>query len=280
MTVRENILIENDTQVKNTVLPKEKTVKKEIKTPEVTRQPKENIIVPSPLPETVRNNNNIERITSTKENNNLVVKEDNNSLLKNNETLLNNNTDFNSIITNETYLPTETSKEKETSTVSRVPSGKINYDNGIKKSGIFLVEYNEYDGTISLVFKERDIDKEKFTLEKAILTLLEGATDSENNNNIISIIPKSVELLDIFREDNTVYLNFSSDFEYNAIGNEGMLVQLYQFVYTVTQFDDVDNVVFLIEGKYNEFIGAEGSIVNSPFQRLVRDDNVLIDVIK
>ena len=265
---------------KETILPKEKTVKKEIKTPEVTRQPKENIIVPSPLPETVRNNNNIERITSTKENNNLVVKEDNNSLLKNNETLLNNNTDFNSIITNETYLPTETSKEKETSTVSRVPSGKINYDNGIKKSGIFLVEYNEYDGTISLVFKERDIDKEKFTLEKAILTLLEGATDSENNNNIISIIPKSVELLDIFREDNTVYLNFSSDFEYNAIGNEGMLVQLYQFVYTVTQFDDVDNVVFLIEGKYNEFIGAEGSIVNSPFQRLVRDDNVLIDVIK
>ena len=77
-----------------------------------------------------------------------------------------------------------------------------------------------------------------------------------------------------------MYLNFSSEFEYNAIGNEGMLVQLYQFVYTATQFDDVLNVVFLIDGKYNEFIGAEGSIVNSPFQRLVRDDNVLIDVIK
>ena len=278
LVLKEDVLIENDTQVKD----KETTLTTETKTQAVVIPPKENIIVPSPLPEALNNNNNsnnIERITSPKENNNLAPKEDNDALLKNNETLLNNNnTDFNSIITNETYLPTET--QKETSSVTRVPSGGINYDNGIKKLGIFLVEYNEDDGTISLVFQERDIDKEEFTLEKAILTLLEGATDSENKNNIISIIPKNVELLDIFREDNTVYLNFSSNFEYNAIGNEGMLVQLYQFVYTATQFDDVLNVVFLVDGKYNEFIGAEGSIVNSPFQRLVRDDNVLIDVLK
>jgi len=265
----------------NVVTPKTRDIspKKEIET--VTRA-KENIIVPSPLPESVINNNN-NQVERPKENNNLEVRKRDDSLAQNNETIVdsNNNPDFRNVITNETYSPTEYPKEK--STVTRVPSSGVdnvvNYNNAIK-SGIFLVEYDENAGTITLVFKERDIDRDSFTLEKAILTLLEGATDIENNDNIISIIPKNVELLDIFREDNTVYLNFSSDFEYNAIGNEGMLVQLYQFVYTATQFDGIDNVVFLIEGKYNEFIGAEGSIVNSPFQRLVRDDNVLIDTLK
>ena len=133
--------------------------------------------------------------------------------------------------------------------------------------GIFLAEYNDELGTITLIFKERNL-RSNYTLEDILLSLLDGASDKENENNIISVIPRTAKLLDVFRENNTLYLNFSSDFEYNPLGDEGMLVQLYQIVYTVTQFENIDEVIFLVDGNYNEFIGAEGSIANIPFRRL------------
>ena len=74
-------------------------------------------------------------------------------------------------------------------------------------------------------------------------------------------------MLDIFIEDSTVYLDFNEDFQYNPLGNEGSILQIYQFVYTATQFEGINNVVFLINGEFRETIGAEGSIENIPFSR-------------
>lgn len=132
--------------------------------------------------------------------------------------------------------------------------------------GIYLVEYSESTGSITLIFRERKFNN-KSSIEEAIKKLLEGATDYENNRNIISCIPKDTKLLDIFIENNTVYLNFNDNFEFNPLGNDGTMVQIYQFVYTATQFEGIDNVIFLINGRLNETIGAEGAIENMPFRR-------------
>ena len=132
--------------------------------------------------------------------------------------------------------------------------------------GIYLVEYSESTGAITLIFRERKFNN-KSSVEEAIKELLIGATDEENNRNIISCIPKDTQLLDIFIENNTVYLNFNENFEFNPLGNEGTMVQIYQFVYTATQFEGIDNVIFLINGQLNETIGAEGAIENMPFSR-------------
>lgn len=132
--------------------------------------------------------------------------------------------------------------------------------------GIYLVEYSESTGSITLIFRERKFNN-KSSIEEAIKKLLEGATDYENNRNIISCIPKNTKLLDIFIENNTVYLNFNDNFEFNPLGNDGTMVQIYQFVYTATQFEGIDNVIFLINGRLNETIGAEGAIENMPFRR-------------
>ena len=134
------------------------------------------------------------------------------------------------------------------------------------EEGIYLVEYNENTGSITLIFRERKFNNSS-SIEEAIRKLLNGATDDENRRNIISCIPKGTELLDIFVEGNTVYLNFNEDFEFNPLGNDGTMVQIYQFVYTATQFKDIDNVIFLINGQLNETIGAEGAIENMPFGR-------------
>ena len=150
-------------------------------------------------------------------------------------------------------------------------NNKINRDfNNIKTKskdeGIYLVEYNESSGAITLIFRNRNF-KNEASIENAIKTLLNGATDDENNKNIISCIPKNTQLLDIFVEDDTVYLNFNEDFEFNPLGNEGTMIQIYQLVYTATQFEGIDKVIFLIDGNLNETIGAEGSIENTAFTR-------------
>lgn len=150
-------------------------------------------------------------------------------------------------------------------------NNKINRDfNNIKtksrEEGIYLVEYNENTGTITLIFRNRNFN-DNVSIESAIKTLLNGATDDENNKNIISCVPKNTKLLDIFVEDDIVYLNFNEDFEFNPLGNEGTMIQIYQFVYTATQFEGIDKVIFLINGNLNETIGAEGSIENTAFTR-------------
>lgn len=135
-----------------------------------------------------------------------------------------------------------------------------------KDEGIYLVEYNENTGAITLIFRNRNFN-DNVSIENAIKTLLDGATDYENNKNIISCIPKNTKLLDIFVEEDIVYLNFNEDFEFNPLGNEGTMIQIYQFVYTATQFEGIDKVIFLINGNLNETIGAEGSIENTAFTR-------------
>lgn len=137
-----------------------------------------------------------------------------------------------------------------------------------KDEGIYLVEYNEDTGAITLIFRNRNFNNNA-SIENAIKTLLNGATDDENNKNIISCIPKNTQLLDIFVEDDTVYLNFNEDFEFNPLGNEGTMIQIYQFVYTATQFEGIDKVIFLIDGNLNETLGAEGSIENTAFTRFL-----------
>ena len=226
------------------------------------------------------NNNNI--INDSKVNNN-INKENNNSIINKPSEEKNNikENKENNIIKDSTIKNNDTEYKKEI--IKKAQSDINNYN--IKKAnnnitrdlkerklkensneGIYIVEYSESTGSITLIFRERKFNN-KSSVEEAIKELLVGATDEENNRNIISCIPKDTELLDIFIENNTVYLNFNENFEFNPLGNEGTMVQIYQFVYTATQFEGIDNVIFLINGQLNETIGAEGAIENMPFSR-------------
>ena len=160
-------------------------------------------------------------------------------------------------------------KRRKANNISGINTINRDFNNIKTKSedeGIYLVEYNENSGAITLIFRNRNF-KNEASIENAIKTLLNGATDDENNKNIISCIPKNTQLLDIFVEDDTVYLNFNEDFEFNPLGNEGTMIQIYQLVYTATQFEGIDKVIFLLDGNLNETIGAEGSIENTAFTR-------------
>ena len=203
------------------------------------------------------NNNNIDNNVNNNLNNSNIIKDNTSSEKSYKEELMKKaQTDINNY-----------RRKKENNTITRASTQRE-----LKSSndeGIYLVEYSENTGSITLIFRERKFN-DKSSVEEAIKELLIGATDEENSRNIISCIPKDTELLDIFVEGDTVYLNFNESFEFNPLGNEGTMVQIYQFVYTATQFEGIDNVIFLINGQLNETIGAEGAIENMPFRRFER----------
>ena len=214
------------------------------------------------------NNNVIKREDNTKKEENIkkenVIKDENiikESIKKENNTVNNIKEDIMKKAQNDIN---NYNIRKANNTVERA-----SFERALKDSndeGIYLVEYSESTGAITLIFRSRKFNNNS-SIKEAIDELLIGATDEENNRNIISCIPKGTELLDIFVEGNTVYLNFNENFEFNPLGSEGTMVQIYQFVYTATQFEGIDNVIFLINGELHETIGSEGAIENMPFKR-------------
>lgn len=222
------------------------------------------------------NNNSIIKDNNQKENNN-IEKPNNNNIIKDGNILHNDNKKNNNVernINNNEYKKEIIKKAQNDINNYNIKKANNNITRDLTErklkqnsnEGIYLVEYSESAGSITLIFRERKFNN-KSSIEEAIRELLIGATDEENSRNIISCIPKDTELLDIFVENNTVYLNFNENFEFNPLGNEGTMVQIYQFVYTATQFEGIDNVIFLINGQLNETIGAEGAIESMPFTR-------------
>ena len=241
------------------------------------------------IEETIFNNNSqktsdYQRVINDMVNPNNIARDNRNNSTNNN---LNNNAN-NNINNIKRETPANTKNDNKKEIMKKAASDVANYKrqkanntiNGInrisrdlnniktksKDEGIYLVEYDENSGAITLIFRNRNFNN-NISIENAIKTLLNGATDDENNKNIISCIPRNTELLDIFVEDDIVYLNFNEDFEFNPLGNEGTMIQIYQLVYTATQFEGIDKVIFLINGNLNETIGAEGSIENTAFTR-------------
>ena len=228
-----------------------------------------------------KNNNDYNRVINdlVNPNNTERVINNNERIINNTEKQINNNVvrEENKIISTKKNIEKKEIIQKAKKDIDKYKTSKANnsvkrdYSNerslkNINNEGIYLVEYDENTGSITLIFRKRNIENNN-SIEETIKTLLDGATDDENKNNIISCIPKDTELLDIFVEGNTVYLNFNESFEFNPLGNEGTMLQIYQLVYTATQFEGIDNVIFLIDGNLNETIGAEGAIENMPFKR-------------
>lgn len=63
------------------------------------------------------------------------------------------------------------------------------------------------------------------------------------------------------------YLNFNSEVE-TGVGISMLQARLYQIVYTVTQFPEVEGVKILINGKEKNTFSIEGFSIKKPLKRL------------
>lgn len=130
---------------------------------------------------------------------------------------------------------------------------------------LYFVRIDE-DGTISSQRAKRVLPLTDSPLKDTLETLLKGPTESELKSNLISLIPSSTKLRGVRMQGSTAVVDFSDGFAYNRYGKEGYLAQLKQVVFTLTEFQNVTDVQFLIEGKIRSYI-SEGVPLDKPYSR-------------
>jgi hypothetical protein len=102
----------------------------------------------------------------------------------------------------------------------------------------------------------------------AIEALIEGPTEAETESGLASAVPTETLLLGIDIDDRVATIDLSREFEQGG-GSFGMFSRLAQVVYTLTQFDTVDEVAFRLDGEPVEVFSSEGIILEG---NVTRDD--------
>ncbi|MDR2574981.1 MAG: GerMN domain-containing protein [Treponema sp.] len=104
-------------------------------------------------------------------------------------------------------------------------------------------------------------------LTDSINALLAGPTPDEIMRGIESFVPEGSRLLKPPTiKGNTVELDFNQEFRYNQRGREGCEAQIKQIVWTATEFSNVKDVQFRIDGNIVDFL-SEGVVISSPIGR-------------
>ena len=159
-----------------------------------------------------------------------------------------------------TSIPTTTTTESPDTTTSTVPAdtGAVVY---------FLLDELEADaGGPFLVPVYRDVTGD--TPADALEALVAGPTDDERAGtpSISSAIPDATTILGVEVDGTIARVDLSDEFD-DGGGSFSMFARLAQVVYTVTRFDGVDQVEFLIEGVPVTVFSSEGIELDGPQDR-------------
>ena len=103
-------------------------------------------------------------------------------------------------------------------------------------------------------------------LRNTLTEILEGPTDSDRSAGLHSEIPDGTTLRDVNLVDGLATVDLSGDYERGG-GTLSMSARLAQVIFTVTQFDNVDEVLFWLDGAPVDFFGGEGIVLSEPQQR-------------
>jgi spore germination protein GerM len=122
------------------------------------------------------------------------------------------------------------------------------------------------EATMSQVKINKSLAVSSTPLRDSLAALLAGPTADERNRGIISLIPEGTRLLSVRVNGSTAYLDFNQEFRYNTRGREGGAAQIRQIVWTATEFTNIQNVQFLIEGEIVDFL-SESVVIRNPIGR-------------
>ena len=130
----------------------------------------------------------------------------------------------------------------------------------------FLLD--EPDGGPFLVPVHRSVDADGSLIRAAMVELLSGPTalESAASPALSTAIPAATELRDVGVVDGVARVDLSSEYAAGG-GSFTMMARLAQVVYTLTRFDAVDGVVFLVEGVPVSTFSSEGIVLDSPVDR-------------
>ena len=135
-----------------------------------------------------------------------------------------------------------------------------------RQARLFYVAVDS-DGTMHLKGVTRPVEFTDAPLTATLEALLNGPSAAEARQGLLTMISPESRLLRAYVRGNIAYLDFNEAFRFNALGKEGLVAQLQQIVYCVTEFANVTQVQFLIEGSVSEYLGPEGLYIGKPLSR-------------
>ena len=100
----------------------------------------------------------------------------------------------------------------------------------------------------------------------AIRALIAGPTPSEQDTELSTAIPADTLLLGLTISDGLATIDLSREFEVGG-GSFNILSRLAQVVYTLTQFETIDEVVFHLDGEPVTVFSGEGVLLEDPVDR-------------
>jgi germination protein M len=100
----------------------------------------------------------------------------------------------------------------------------------------------------------------------AMVGLLQGPTEAEQEIGFSTTIPEGTELLGLSIDDGTATVDLSEEFGSGG-GSLSMSGRVAQVVYTLTQFPTVSAVLFELEGEPVSALGGEGLEIGEPQTR-------------
>jgi hypothetical protein len=112
------------------------------------------------------------------------------------------------------------------------------------------------NGTINRIWVARNIPSSDSPLADVLRLLLNGPTNEEKREGILSLIPEETRVLFAIVRRNTAYISFNEDFLMNSFGVEGYNGQLDEITLTIGQFSAIDNIQILIEGRKTGYLGG------------------------
>jgi spore germination protein GerM len=121
-------------------------------------------------------------------------------------------------------------------------------------------------GTILHSKVSRNLPNSDTPLSDVLQALLNGPSQEEQAQGIMSLIPGGTKLLSIIIRLETAYINLSEEFLYTPYGSEGYTAQLQQLIWTVTEFPAIKDVQLLIEGRKLDYLG-DITWIGSPIGR-------------
>jgi spore germination protein GerM len=155
-----------------------------------------------------------------------------------------------------TYVPIRAVAELLGKEVFWNANTKVASINDIDISRFESISLNLYfpDRNAQNVFLEK---REMLVLDAAVgKAAVQGLINGPAESDLVPSIPEGTRLLNIYILDKVCYVDFSREFiDNHSGGSAGEMMTLASIVNTLTDFDSIDMVQILVEGKSGETLG-------------------------
>lgn len=133
---------------------------------------------------------------------------------------------------------------------------------------VYFTRVRDDGASFALVKRQRSVSNPNTILTQTLGALFQGVTPDEQSAGARSFIPAASVIKSVSIRGKTAYIDISDGFLFNPMGRVATDAQIYQLVYTATEFSTIDNVQILINGAAVPYLSGEGGInVSSPIAR-------------